>query len=381
MYDLEVSHPKHNFLLPNGVVTSNSHAVCYTVIGYACAWLQHHFNLEWWTAVLRNADRGEIDSTFWIHAGHLVDQPDVKLSGDDFEIQGERIRAPLRLLMGVGPTAHEELVKGRPYVDLHDFLRRIKDKKVVGPDGKKGRSAINRSIITKLIVSGCADALFPPEKRGDVFTKLSYFEETDAEVNERRYKRTGALKVQAVDPRFTALSPIQRFLLTKSVLPSFTAPIAEFITSMGRTDWRKDGNKYAWFCPDPFPNAQEGQNWTMVLPGRAVSAVLDGTVKGLPPKWKFACVGYIGEAKPFWSGKALKISLEVDGERFELNKWPRTKYVDGEKKRLPVKLPEGAVGGICIVSLARWDIEKSFNIDDVVLVTPAFSLKATEESS
>lgn len=24
MYDLEVSHPKHNFLLPNGVVTSNS---------------------------------------------------------------------------------------------------------------------------------------------------------------------------------------------------------------------------------------------------------------------------------------------------------------------------------------------------------------------
>lgn len=24
MYDLEVSHPKHNFLLPNGIVTSNS---------------------------------------------------------------------------------------------------------------------------------------------------------------------------------------------------------------------------------------------------------------------------------------------------------------------------------------------------------------------
>ena len=25
MYDLEVAHPKHNFLLPNGIVTSNSH--------------------------------------------------------------------------------------------------------------------------------------------------------------------------------------------------------------------------------------------------------------------------------------------------------------------------------------------------------------------
>jgi hypothetical protein len=27
MYDLEVSHPKHNFLLPNGVVTSNSETI------------------------------------------------------------------------------------------------------------------------------------------------------------------------------------------------------------------------------------------------------------------------------------------------------------------------------------------------------------------
>lgn len=360
---------------------NKSHAVCYTVIGYACAWLQHHFNLEWWTAVLHNAGRGEIDSTFWIHAGHLVDQPDVKLSGDDFEIQNERIRAPLRLLMGVGPAAHEEMVTGRPYTDLHDFLRRIKDRKVVGADGKKGRSAINHGIITKLIVSGCADALFPLDKRGDVFTKLSYFEEVEAEVNERRYKRTGALKTKAVDPRFMELSPIQRFLLTKSVLPSYTAPLVEFITSMKRADWRKEGNRYAWFAPEPFPNAQEGQNWTMVLLGSGVRAILDGNIQGLPPKFKFACVAYLSEVKPFWSGKALKVNFEVDGIRFQLNKWPKKRWVDGEKKTVPIKLPEGAVGGVCIVSLSRWDIEKDFNIDDVILVTPAFSLKSSEESA
>src|SRR4029077_18437478 len=36
---------------------NRSHAVCYMYITYACAWLKHHYPLEWWTAVLRNADR------------------------------------------------------------------------------------------------------------------------------------------------------------------------------------------------------------------------------------------------------------------------------------------------------------------------------------
>jgi DNA polymerase III alpha subunit len=313
---------------------NKSHAVCYSVIGYACAWLQHHFNLEWWTAVLSNADRGEIDSTFWVHAGHLVDQPDVKLSGDDFEIQGTRIRAPLRLLMGVGPAAHEEMVKGRPYHDLRDFLQRIKDRKVPGPDGKKGRSAINRGIITKLIVSGCADALFPEDKRGDVYTKLTYFEETEADVNNRR-RRNGSLKVEPVDRRFDDISPIQRFLLTKSVLPSYTAPLAEYISEMGRTDWRRESGRYAYWSPEKF----EGENWTMVLPGPAVRAVLDGTIKGVSPKCRFSCVAYVSEHKTFWGGKALKVNFEVDGERFQVNQWPRTVYEAGEKKRIAPTLP------------------------------------------
>lgn len=355
---------------------NKSHAVCYMVQAYACAWLQHYFPLEWWAGVLRNADRNEIDSKFWSHVSHLVDQPDVKLSGEHFDIQDGRIRAPLRLLAGIGPTAHEELVQGRPYKDLRDFLQRIKDKKVEGPDGKKGRSAINQTIITKLVISGCADGLFPPEKRGDVYTKLTYLAEMDADVNSRRYKKTGALKVQPVDPRFLSLSPMQRFLLTKGVLPSHTAPLLEYISSMGRPDWHVVGNRCYWKCPEPF----NGQDQVMVLPGRALRAVFDGAIKGLPPKSKFACVAYISEAESFWNGKALRVDFEVDGERFQVVKWPTTKFVDGEKMRTAAKLPEGALNGVAILSVARYDIEKAFSIDDVVVVTPAFSLKLSEQS-
>lgn len=356
---------------------NKSHAVAYTIIGYACAWFQHHFSLEWWTAVLRNADRDEIDTVFWKHAGHLVDQPDVKLSGDDFEIQGSRIRAPLRMLMGVGPTAHEELVVGRPYTDLTDFLSRIRDRKAkLDPEGKKGRSALNRGVLTKLVVSGCADALFPEDKRGDVFTKLTYFEETEAEVNNRRYKRTGALKVQSVDPGFMNLSPIQRYLLTKGVLPSFTAPLSSLVSNLGRKDFRADGNRYAWRAPDEF----EGQYWTMLLPGHAISAVFDGKVPGLPPKFKFGCVAYLSETEPFWKGQALHVHFEVDGHRFMVNMWPRKRWVDGQKTIIPIKLPEGAKGGVCIITLSRWDIEKEFGIDDVCLITPAVTLSLAEAS-
>jgi len=356
---------------------NKSHAVAYTVIGYACAWFQHHFNLEWWASVLSNADRDEADTVFWVHAGHLVDQPDVKLSGDDFEIHGDRIRAPLRMLMGVGPAAHEELVAGRPYVDLKDFLTRIKDRKAkLDSDGKKGRSALNRGVLTKLVVSGCADSLFPEDKKGNVFDKLTYFEETEAEVNNRRYKRTGALKVQPVDPSFLSLSPIQRYLLTKSVLPSFSQPLSTMVATLGRKDFKVDGNKYAWRAPDEF----EGQYWTMLLPGRGVDAVFSGKVPGLPPKFKFGAVAYLSETEPFWKGQALHVHFEVDGHRFMVNMWPRKRWVDGEKTTIPIVIPPGAKGGVVILTFSRWDIEKEFGIDDVCLITPAVTLSLAEAS-
>ena len=39
-----------------------SHAVSYSVTAYACAFLKHHYPLEWWCAVLQNADKDEIYS-------------------------------------------------------------------------------------------------------------------------------------------------------------------------------------------------------------------------------------------------------------------------------------------------------------------------------
>ena len=76
---------------------NKSHAVCYVIISYACAWLKHHYPLEWWTSVLRNANKNEINDTFWRFCGKLIDLPDVNLSESQFEIRNERIQAPVTL--------------------------------------------------------------------------------------------------------------------------------------------------------------------------------------------------------------------------------------------------------------------------------------------
>ncbi len=68
-----------------------SHATCYAVIGYACAYLKHHYPMEWWCGLLRNADKGEVNTEFWPYVRHWVDLPDVGTSGDNWDIKDGRL--------------------------------------------------------------------------------------------------------------------------------------------------------------------------------------------------------------------------------------------------------------------------------------------------
>jgi DNA-directed DNA polymerase III PolC len=365
---------------------NKSHAVAYTVIGYACAWLKHHYPLEWWTGVLRNAERGEVDKKLWKHISHLMLPPDVKMSGDNFDIEGDKIRAPLRMLVGIGPKAHEELVAGRPYKDLEDFVLRTRqnrektavevvDKKTGKLKLKLGRTSIGPALIRRLLISGSADGLFADPVGMSVYDKLAQFGEVYA-------KTFGKKKAQAIPSIFQSLSSPQQYLLRKSVLPSYVANLVPLFS--GRKDIKKypvkgrdDLFSYAWEMPRKF----EGNPWCHLLPGPAMQATLDGKFKNLPPKWKMGCVAYVSEAEAFWGGKALKVRFEADGERFEIPLWPpRTKDADGNPVKGVAKLPEGAVKGICIVTISRWDYDKNFAIDDIKVLEPAFNVNEEESA-
>jgi len=52
-FDLELEHQDHQYYLANGVLTSNSHAVSYSVLSYQCAWLMNYYTVEWMAAFLQ----------------------------------------------------------------------------------------------------------------------------------------------------------------------------------------------------------------------------------------------------------------------------------------------------------------------------------------
>ena len=117
IWDMMVTFGRYGF--------SINHAVPYVHISYACAFLKYYYPLEWWAAVLTNAKKDEIVKEFWPYVKDMILLPDINKSGSTMEIQGNKIRASIDLLDGVGDAAKEEILSKRPFEDITDFVTRI----------------------------------------------------------------------------------------------------------------------------------------------------------------------------------------------------------------------------------------------------------------
>jgi DNA polymerase III alpha subunit len=377
VYDIEMPSA-HNLILDSGVVAHNcSHAVSYVHLSYACAYLKHHFPLQWWTAVLKNADKNEISEKFWPHCGHLINLPDIRLSGDNFSIVNDRIQAPLSLLQGIGETAHQELVEvGRTATDLTSFFQNIYTRRVTkGKDGKLGRSALTRKVVYTLIVSGAMDSFFKPEDT--MLDKLMAYEaarlvyETMAKAKpETEGKKRVSRKVklpEPVDPAFVNLSPMQIYQLRKSILPAYSASVYDYVT---KTDFVRptnagfvipfDGKLAKVVKPDTVDRLNAATTW----PNKTTVTL------ALP------CYVQLDERRFFGPEKKemAKVTLESEGRTFEFVCWP-----ERNQKRLPSEMGNNLTGTVGIAILERWSAEKPFTIKTITTVQPPFQM-AKEES-
>lgn len=176
MYDLEVAHPGHNFILPNGVITSNSHAVSYSYISYYTAWLKHYYPTEFMCAII-NAENPNSDSVqeykqAAIEMGLIIKPPDINTSGLKYEIIGDKtIVTGLLAIKGLGDTAIEYIIANRKYNTFPEFII-----KSIGTKGN--RSPITKTVIENLARAGCFDSLGVTRKNAlehwqDVKTKIS----------------------------------------------------------------------------------------------------------------------------------------------------------------------------------------------------------------
>ena len=127
-YDLEVACSTHNFILSNGVVTSNSHAVAYTYISSRLLYLKSHYPCEFYAAVLSCETDSDKISEYKIEArrhGVGMERVDVNKSARTFDLVGDTIYFGLGNVKGIGESAADRIVAGQPYAGFEDFLIRF----------------------------------------------------------------------------------------------------------------------------------------------------------------------------------------------------------------------------------------------------------------
>lgn len=406
---------------------NKSHAVCYSVIGYACAFLKHYYSLEWWTSVLKNAAKNEVNEKFWRYCGHLIDLPDVVKSGQEFEIQNERIRAPLSLLKGVGEGAHGQLEKYRPYLTVEDFVRKQEEHKiktgtiveklakvkyrVPDPSGatsrngkpklvsitkeemvkkfKKGSSALNRGVVATLILSGAMDSLFPEEIDGvkmSMSDRLSMYEQTIADVQTdmgpvlTKGKKAGQkkqVKAKAVDQKYLTLSALQQFQLKKAILPAYGADIAAMLAQMG-WDYISVANRegdlnFKWLPP----NAESYRN--IKIANADALQYLKTVEMEQGTKIYAAVAAYVVDWNVFRYGEerkeACKLMLDVEGTRWEFVRWP------DKQGNIPDVFRSSLKGVIAMICLTKYRQDRPFSIEDVVVIQRPFDTAEPDSDS
>lgn len=147
-YDLEVDHEDHQFYLPNGILTSNSHAVAYAIDSYMCAWLMTYYEEEWLSSYLEsmlNNDDDKIKAFGEIKTiGYQIVSIDINYASKTWMIiPGKKFMPSLLTCKGIGITAADELIKNQPYKGIEDFLW--------NNDGSWRHSKFNKKALDALI--------------------------------------------------------------------------------------------------------------------------------------------------------------------------------------------------------------------------------------
>lgn len=307
---------------------NKSHAVAYSVISYACAFLKHHYPLEWWASVLSNADDKEINEVFYRYVKDMVLPPDINTSTEQMEVDYNtgKIRNKLSVISGLGEKAAEKIISKRPYKDLNDFIK----KDVCGP-----------ALTRKLTYVGALDSFFEPGLED--ITKLSIleqaFKQAEFDLKMSRYKDDIQTLKQAGDTEsmekkiklakkafekgpkkpevpasFLGLSSKQAYQLKKSVFPTMNLDLMSALKKTSSLPINVMSNGTFIIMP---------KKEQRLLDGEHLQAIDQTDVQ--KELW-FVVPGYIINTSEFTysnnSRKALRLVIDSSGYISEKVLWP-----------------------------------------------------------
>jgi DNA-directed DNA polymerase III PolC len=302
---------------------NKSHSIGYSHITYACMFLRYFYPMEWWAAILSNADEKEITTTFWPYVKDMVLPPDINLSGDMMAVdyQNQKLRAKFGVIKGMGDATIDPVVAGRPYNDIQDYV----NKEVAGD-----------SISHKLIHVGVLDSLFPPKI--SLAEKLKMYEDSvQRKIYADKVKEATekGKKVRALAPKpgeipegYLNLHPLKDAAMKKSVLP--TMPINIF--DLGKR-FSKVIDKHV-----STPMAVDHRGYrSPLISGEKLQRLDQMDGHSLEKDVYVASTVFILKTEEFnWSNntkKALKMIIDADGYISEKVLWPS--YDSGELEYPP----------------------------------------------
>ena len=354
---------------------NKSHAVAYSMIAYACAYLKHHYPLEWWAAVLSNAEEKEITEVLWPHVKDILSPPDINLSNEEMVIDYSTgtIRNKLSVLKGLGVKVANSIIEGRPYTDIYDFVKKEK---------------INPSLARNLIHVGVMDSLLP--KNINLMEKMQRFEDALSawEYKKKMHEKSNGeldldLELQdfiekakihpltkkcrhkipegKIDLKYAFMNPVKDYIFKKSTFPAMPIKLYDAI---------KNGTKNVKIIVS--------NNISYVIDNRhrevrLINGKTFQNIKNMPhqpnstQEISFCIAAYVVESKEFsYQGgakKALKMIIDIDGYIEELVHWPD--YTTGILK-YPSNLKKNSV--VFLFMKRKMNKEKYHtNIEDIIV--------------
>lgn len=149
VYSLEMAAPYHNYVLPNGLVSANSHSVSYAINTYHTAFLKANYPAEFWAAQLSyESDQVKINRMIMEARNSGVEVLPVSINSSSlgYEVESPTaIRRSFGTLKAVGGSAIEELCTHRPYSSIIEFLQKCNMRK------------LNKKTVHALICAGAFD--------------------------------------------------------------------------------------------------------------------------------------------------------------------------------------------------------------------------------
>lgn len=251
---------------------NKSHAISYAYMAYACIYMRLHYPIEWWTAILTNAKKEDLQY-YWPHAVQWIKMPEINNSDSEFYIKtigkDRYIQAPITLLDGVGPATTAEIALKKPFANFEDFVNRV------------NRTVINKGIVFKFILSGLVDNLFP-EGITDMEKLKTYLS---------LKKRLSGGKEEAIPEDLMNLSPLKQLQHKRSIFTVYkldwTPAAAPYLEAKGLI--QRDNYVYVYLDPN-----KKDLHGRVLLDSEGIKRKLDTRDYN---EDIFAMVGYIAEAE------------------------------------------------------------------------------------